>query len=301
MPEEKRFRELLEAAPDAIMQVDAEGRIILLNRVTEVMFGYTRAELLGQPVEVLIPPNLHPAHSGHRAGYRGNPTTRAMGSGLALEAIRKDGSRFPVEISLSPADSETGFRVTAIIRDISERKLADERLRAVQARYTHTLTETNRELELRNREVERANRLKSEFLASMSHELRTPLHTIIGFSELLAEELEGRSTKNRSALSNHIHTDSLHLLALINDILDLSKIEAGRLELRPRAVRVVAEAVDGIDVLHSCRWRAQSDGDRNRCRMCRGGGRRPSALQADSLQSAEQRGEVHARGRQDSH
>ncbi len=252
MPEEKRFRELLEAAPDAIMQVDEEGRIILLNRVTEVMFGYTREELLGRPVEVLIPPNLHPAHIGHRAGYRGHPTTRSMGSGLALEAIRKDGSRFPVEISLSPSDSEEGFRVTAIIRDISERKLADERLRAAQARYTHTLTETNRELELRNREIERANRLKSEFLASMSHELRTPLHTIIGFSELLAEGLEGPLNEKQKRFVNHIYTDSLHLLALINDILDLSKIEAGRLELRPEPFElagVVAESLASVRTL----------------------------------------------------
>jgi PAS domain S-box-containing protein len=232
VPEEKHFRELLEAAPDAIMQVDAEGKIILLNRVTEVMFGYTRAELLGRPVEVLIPPDLHAAHTGHRAQYRKHPTTRAMGSGLSLQAIRKDGSRFPVEISLSPSDSEEGFRITAIIRDITERTLAEDRLRDVQARYTRTLTATNRELELRNREIERANRLKSEFLASMSHELRTPLHTIIGFSELLAEELEGPLNEKQKRFINHIHQDSLHLLQLINDILDLSKIEAGRLELR---------------------------------------------------------------------
>jgi PAS domain S-box-containing protein len=233
VPEEKRFRELLEAAPDAIMQVDADGRIILLNRVTETMFGYEREELLGKPVEVLIPPHLHPAHTGHRARYREHPTTRTMGIGLALEAIRKDGSRFPVEISLSPSDAEEGFRVTAIIRDISERKVAEERLRAVQAKYTHTLAEANQELELRNREIERANRLKSEFLASMSHELRTPLHTIIGFSELLGEEIQGPLNEKQKRFVSHIHKDSLHLLALINDILDLSKIEADRLELRP--------------------------------------------------------------------
>jgi PAS domain S-box-containing protein len=253
VPEEKRFRELLEAAPDAIMQVDADGQIILLNRVTEKMFGYTREELLGKPVEVLIPQNLHAAHTGHRARYREHPTTRSMGTGLALEAIRKDGSRFPVEISLSPSRSEEeGFRVTAIIRDISERKLADDRLRAAQARYTHTLTETNRELELRNREIERANRLKSEFLASMSHELRTPLHTIIGFSELLGEQMEGPLTEKQKRWINHIHNDSLHLLELINDILDLSKIEAGRLELRPEPfefIGVVTESLASVRTL----------------------------------------------------
>ncbi len=249
MPLEKRFRELLEAAPDAIMQVDAEGRIILLNRVAEDMFGYTRDELLGQPVEVLIPQELHARHAEHRAHYRQQPMTRTMGSGLALEGIRKDGSRFPVEISLSPSTSEEGFRVTAIIRDATDRRMAEERLRRVREEYTQRLAETNAELEMTNRELERANRLKSEFLASMSHELRTPLHTIIGFSELLAEELEGPLNEKQQRFVQHIHKDSLHLLELINDVLDISKIEADRLELRPEAfdfTALVAESLASV-------------------------------------------------------
>jgi PAS domain S-box-containing protein len=248
---EKRFRELLEAAPDAIMQVDAEGRIILLNRVTEDMFGYSRDELMGQPVEVLIPQELHARHAEHRANYRQHPMTRTMGNGLALEGIRKDGSRFPVEISLSPSESEEGFRVTAIIRDISERRTAEERLRRVQEDYTQQLADTNAELEMTNRELERANRLKSEFLASMSHELRTPLHTIIGFSELLAEELEGPLNEKQQRFVRHIHTDSLHLLELINDVLDISKIEADRLELRPEAFDLTALVAESLASVRS--------------------------------------------------
>jgi PAS domain S-box-containing protein len=235
LPLETRFRELLEAAPDAILQVDAEGKIILLNRVTEDMFGYTREELLGQPVEILIPQELHARHIEHRAHYRQHPMTRTMGSGLALEGIRKDGSRFPVEISLSPSPSQEEFRITAIVRDITERRVAEEGLRKIREEYTQRLADSNTELELTNRELERANRLKTEFLASMSHELRTPLHTIIGFSELLGEELEGPLNPKQLRFVRHIHKDSLHLLDLINDILDISKIEAGRLELRPEA------------------------------------------------------------------
>jgi signal transduction histidine kinase len=105
-------------------------------------------------------------------------------------------------------------------------------MRALQAKYTAELTAANRQLELRNREVEAANQLKSEFLASISHELRTPLHTIIGFSELLSEGLEGSLNEKELRFVNHILKDSRHLLALINDILDLSKIEAGRLDLK---------------------------------------------------------------------
>jgi len=245
LPDE-RFRQLLEAAPDAILQVDEEGRIILMNRVTEEMFGYAREELLGQPVEVLIPEELRKAHVGHRAHYRTRPSTRAMGTGLTLQGLRKDGSRFPVEISLSPGSSQEGFHATAIVRDITERKLADDRFRAAQEQYTQKLAETNRELELRSREIERADRLKSEFLASMSHELRTPLHTIIGFSELLGEELEGPLNEKQKRFVQHIHNDSMHLLDLINDILDLSKIESGRLELRPEPFDLTAVVTESI-------------------------------------------------------
>src|SRR5262249_10286658 len=146
-----------------------------------------------------------------------------------------------VEISLSPVRSEDEpFRVSVIVRDITERKQAEQRIQALHDNYTRELSATNQELELRNREVERANRLKSEFLASMSHELRTPLHTIIGFSELLSEQLEGVLNERQKRFVTHIHRDSLHLLELINEILDLSKIEAGRLELHPEVFDMTA-------------------------------------------------------------
>jgi PAS domain S-box-containing protein len=246
---EKRFRELLEAAPDAIIEVDRDGRIVLLNRVTEEMFGYTRDELMGLSVDMLLPQALRATHIHHREGYMNHPQTRPMGGKLQLEGERKDGSRFPVEISLSPVKSDEGFRVSAIIRDISQRREAENKLRAIQEEYTRTLTIANAELEERNQEVERANRLKSEFLASMSHELRTPLHTIIGFSELLGEQLEGPLNEKQQRFVGHIHKDSMHLLELINDILDLSKIEAGRVELRADtfdAAKVVAEVLTTI-------------------------------------------------------
>ncbi len=229
MQAERRFRELLEAAPDGIIEVDREGRILTLNVVMEKMFGYRREELLGQPVEVLVPHGTRMSHAGNRAQYWSHPVTRPMGTGLALYGRRKDGSTFPVEISLSPVISDDGFRVTAIIRDITERAESERRLQALQKQYTS-------ELELRNREIEQANRLKSEFLANMSHELRTPLHTVIGFAELLAEETKGLLNPTQKRFVNHIHKDAQHLLALINEVLDLSKIEAGRLQLHREAL-----------------------------------------------------------------
>jgi PAS domain S-box-containing protein len=242
MKAEGRFRELLEAAPDAIFEVDGEGRIVLLNAVAEKMFGYSREELLGERVELLIPYDHRAKHVHHRSAYSAHPSTRPMGGDLELSAQRKDGTRFPVEISLSPVHSEDGMRVSVIVRDVTDRKQTELKIRAMHEEFTRELSATNQQLELRNREVERANRLKSEFLASMSHELRTPLHTIIGFSELLKEELEGPLNEKQRRFMDHIHQDSKHLLELINGILDLSKIEAGRLDLHPEQFDV-AEAL----------------------------------------------------------
>ena len=229
---ERRFRHLLEAAPDAILEIDREGRIVLMNAATERLFGYSREELSGKNVDTLVPTEVRHRHVQHRDNYVAHPLPRPMGSGLLLQGQRKDSTRFPVEISLSPFESEEGFRIGAIIRDVTDRVKAEEQIRALQARYTGELTAANRQLELRNQEVEAANQLKSEFLASMSHELRTPLHTIIGFAELLSEGLEGSLTDKQLRFVNHILRDGRHLLDLINDILDLSKIEAGRLELK---------------------------------------------------------------------
>ena len=229
---ERRFRHLLEAASDAILEIDRDGRIVLMNAATERLFGYSREELSGKNVDILVPAEVRSRHAQHRANYVAHPLPRPMGSGLMLQGQRKDGTRFPVEISLSPFESEEGFRIGAIIRDVTDRVKAEEQIRALQTRYTGELTAANRQLELRNREVEAANQLKSEFLASMSHELRTPLHTIIGFAELLSEGLEGSLSDKQLRFVNHILRDGRHLLDLINDILDLSKIEAGRLELK---------------------------------------------------------------------
>ena len=239
---ERRLGELLESAPDAIFELDKSGRIVLLNRMAEQIFGYTREELLGQAVDVLVPDALQTAHVQYRAKFLDHPVTRPMGSGLKLEARRKDGSLFPVEISLSPTQSDLGFRVTAIVRDITDRRRMEDQLQAVQEKYIS-------ELELRNREVEHADNLKTEFLSNMSHELRSPLHTIIGFAELLIEEGVGELNEKQKRFIAHMHTDSLHLLALINDLLDLSKIEAGRLELRQEMLQVEAvleEAISSI-------------------------------------------------------
>jgi diguanylate cyclase (GGDEF)-like protein/PAS domain S-box-containing protein len=134
---EEKFRNLLEAAPDAMVIVDADGHIVLVNSQTEKLFGYTRGELLGQTLEILIPERLRKQHGLHRRNYFENPHARAMGTGLDLYGRRRDGSEFPIEVSLSPLDTDEGLLISSTVRDVTERKLAaaaladkDEKLRS---------------------------------------------------------------------------------------------------------------------------------------------------------------------------
>ncbi len=240
----ERLTQLLEAAPDAILEVDNQGRIVLANTEAERLFQWKRQELLGMSVEMLLPERFRAVHGSHRALYAAHPVRRPMGAGLDLWAERKDGTEFAVDINLSPLRGAERDTVICVVRDVSERRAAEEKIRAL-----------NENLDRRNREVERANKLKSEFLASMSHELRTPLNTILGFAELLSEQASGALNEKQKRFVNHIHGDARHLLELINDILDLSKIEAGRLELRLERFPL---AVAAAEVLTSVRPLAAS-------------------------------------------
>jgi len=228
---ERKYRQLIEHAPDAIIEVDAAGRILIANPRAEAIFGYSREELMGASVDLLLPSAARERHAGHRAGFAKANRTRPMGEGLELNAVRKDGSEFPVEISLSPIQTDNGTLVMAVIRDITDRRKAELQVRQLQESYLA-------ELSTRKQEAERLNHLKSEFLASVSHELRTPLHTIIGFTDLLREDTQQTLTAKQVRFVENIQRDSEHLLTLINDVLDLSRIEAGGLVMRPQRVEV---------------------------------------------------------------
>lgn len=213
---ESRFRDLLETIPDAVVMANAAGRVVLSNSHAETLFGYMPGELNGAQVESLLPERYRRGHVGFRHAYSESPRPRAMGQGLELFGLRKDGQEFPVEISLGPIDTEEGPMVISAIRDISERK------------------QIQLDLHQKNIELQNAAEAKNRFLANMSHELRTPLNGVIGFADFLVGEKPGPlNEKQKEYLTDILHSGR-HLLQLINDVLDLAKVEAGKMEVHPK-------------------------------------------------------------------
>lgn len=216
---EARARAILAAAVDAIIIIDAAGTIESLNSAAERLFDYSAADMVGQNVKMLmLAPEPDRSENG---GYLRNFTTAGIktiiGTGNEVVGRRKSGDTFPMELAVSEVQSGGQRLFTFFVRDITER------------------INVERAMQEKNMELERANRMTSEFLATMSHELRTPLNAIIGFSEALRDGLMGPMSDTQTEYVGDIFASGQHLLSLINDILDLSKVEAGMmaLELEP--------------------------------------------------------------------
>jgi PAS domain S-box-containing protein len=228
---EEKFQALFESAPDAMVMLGPNGKIALVSAQTEKLFGYAREDLMGKDMEVLVARRYRGQHPSLRPEYFAAPRARPTGTGLNLAGLRRDGTEFAAEISLSPIHTQQGTLIAAAIRDVSARKLLeDESVRRVMD----------------------SSRLKSEFLANMSHELRTPLNTIIGFASFIHGGKSGPISDAQREYLGDILTSSRHLLQLINDILDLAKIEAGKMEFHPEPVQLgplIEEVHDSMRLL----------------------------------------------------
>jgi len=216
----RKFSELLELAPDAILHIDGDGRIRLVNSQTEAMFGYRRHELLGQPIEALLPERYRQRHVAHRGGYMASPRTRPMGSGLELFAARKDGSEVPVEISLSPAAGDEGQTVICVVRDITERKQAAQ----------------EREL-LLAREKKKSEQLKLA-IREAHHRIKNNLQAI---SDLLyLEQAAGDGASREDVLRESV--ERIQSIAVVHDLLSQEE-DVQTVDIRALAERLVPMAL----------------------------------------------------------
>ena len=224
------LKAVVDTAVDGIITINEQGTIITANPATTAIFGYSEGELVGENVKILMPSPYHEQHDGYLKNYGDTGVRKIIGIGREVEGRRKNGEAFPLELAVSETATEEGRVFTGIVRDITERKRAEQ-------------------MTLDKEAAERANEAKSEFLSRMSHELRTPLNAVLGFAQLLAMRYDDPRIQEASSA---IIRAGDHLLLLINEVLDLSRIETGTLTLSIEPVElkeVVEHAIDLVGPL----------------------------------------------------
>jgi PAS domain S-box-containing protein len=212
---DEMFRLAVEACPSGMVMTDSDGKIVMINTEVEQLFGYTRDELVGQSVDLLVPDRLRMKHMCSRLRFMSAPECRSMGGGRDLYGCRKNGSEFPIDVGLNPIHTGDQLMVLSVIVDISQRK--------------------------------RTERLKDEFVATVSHELRTPLTSISGSLGLLAGQWASKLPDSAARLLTIAHANSQRLVRLVNDILDIEKMEAGHVVFNMDRIPVGALVESAIE------------------------------------------------------
>lgn len=213
---ETKFRGLLDSTPDGMIIVDETGTITLVNAQAEQMFGHKREDMIGEKIEILIPNRYTPQHRGHREGFFAAPKNRSMGSGVELFAKRANGDEFPVEISLSPIETEDGRLVAAAVRDVTERKAAEAESQAAQEQAAKLA------------QLQELDQFRTRFINAAAHELNTPLTPIAATLKVLS------ITKDPAAQSSSmeiLERSFKRLSQLVSDLLDAARFQSGNLKL----------------------------------------------------------------------
>ncbi|MZH02676.1 MAG: PAS domain S-box protein [Nitrospinae bacterium] len=248
--DEKRLRSYLDSAFDPIICININGIIQSINPAVEAKFGYTPDELLGENVNKLMPEPYHCKHNDYLKTYLKTGNSKIINMTNEVTAMKKNGTIFPIELGVSESVIWGKKSYMGIIRDISDRKEAEKELKHAYAKLEDRINERTEELHRSKMLAEQSNHAKSEFLSRMSHELRTPMNAILGFAQLMSESTKDPLPKPHQKRLKQILKAGSHLLELINEILDLASIEAGKITVSIEPVCITDLVEEIFTIVH---------------------------------------------------